>query len=48
MKRIVSKNIVSVSLSTIVSYLALNLTAVGLSLILKHDEKIGAILWNKI
>ena len=47
MKRIVWKNIVSVSLSTIVSYLAPNLTAVSLSLILKLDEKIGAILLKK-
>ena len=42
------KNIVSVRFPTIVSYLASNLTAVGLSLIIKLDEKLGAILLNKI
>ena len=48
MKKIGGKNIVSVSFPTIMSYLASNLTVVGLSIILKLDEKFSAILSNKI
>ena len=48
MKKIGGKNIAPVGFPTIISYLASNLTAVGLSIIIKLDEKFGAILLNKI
>ena len=48
MKKIGGKNIASVGFPTIMNYLASNLTAVGLSIIIKLDEKFGAILLNKI
>ena len=47
MKKIGGKNIASVGFPTIMNYLASNLTAVGLSIIIKIDEKLDAILFKK-
>ena len=47
MKRIGGKNIVSVGFTIIMNYLASNLTAVCLAIIIKLDEKFGAILLIK-
>ena len=47
MKKIGGKNIASVGFPTIMNYLGSNLTAVGLSIIIKLDEKFDAILFDK-
>ena len=48
MKKSGGKNIVSVGFPTIISYLPSNLTAVGLSITIKLDEKLDAIPFKKV